>query len=145
MRVYYLVGRWPLCWSGQHYTDMSSGPIGRGLDVVRRLCGLRRWTETGMGTMQRLVRISAVSPQQGFRVLITFTDGSKREVDLEPYLRGPIFEPLRNDRALFMAVQVDPVLRTLVWPNGADIDPDVLYHGWRPAGWPETLVTGTDS
>ena len=94
--------------------------------------------------MTRLVRIAAVTPLNGFRVRVEFTDSSVREVDLEPYLRGPIFEPLRRDRELFAAVRVDPELRTLVWPNGADIDPDVLYHGRRPASWAANAATGTE-
>src|SRR5581483_4533549 len=32
------------------------------------------------------------APFEGFRVRLGFTDGSEREVDLTPYLRGPIFE-----------------------------------------------------
>jgi hypothetical protein len=55
-------------------------------------------------------------------------------LDLEPYLRGPIFEPIRGDPAFFRTVRVDPELGTIVWPNGADIDPDVLYHN-RPPAW----------
>ncbi len=94
--------------------------------------------------MTALVRIRAVTPVSGFRVRIGFTDGSEREIDLEPYLRGPIFEPLRRDPALFAAVSVDPELRTVVWPNGADIDPDVLYHGRQPAAWAEAARTGTE-
>jgi len=39
------------------------------------------------------------------------------------------------DPALFRQVQVDRELGTIVWPNGADIDPDVLYHGRTPAAW----------
>jgi hypothetical protein len=37
--------------------------------------------------------------------------------------------------ALFRQVTVDPQLGTIVWPNGADVDPDVLYHGRTPAAW----------
>ena len=55
-------------------------------------------------------------------------DGQERDVDLLPFLRGPVFEPLIRDSALFERVRVDPELGTIVWPNGADIDPDVLHE-----------------
>jgi hypothetical protein len=82
-----------------------------------------------------LVRIHAVTPLDGFRVRLVFTDDSARVVDLAPYLRGPVFAPLLDDPQLFRAVRVDPQLGTIVWPNGADVDPDVLYHGRTPAAW----------
>ena len=47
--------------------------------------------------MKRLVRVRSVTPLTGFSVRLEFTDGTAREVDLEKYLRGPIFEPLRTD------------------------------------------------
>ena len=50
-----------------------------------------------------------------------------REIDLEAELWGPMFEPLRDDPELFRQVHVDEELGTIVWPNGADFDPDVLY------------------
>ncbi len=81
--------------------------------------------------MTQLVRIQRVEPQADFIVNIYFTDGSKRKVDLEPYLRGPVFEPLRNDPSLFRSMRVEE--GTIAWPNGADIDPDVLYYGLTPA------------
>jgi hypothetical protein len=43
-----------------------------------------------------------------------------------------VFEPLRRDPELFRRVRVDHELGTVVWPNGADLDPDVL-HGDYPA------------
>jgi Protein of unknown function (DUF2442) len=54
-------------------------------------------------------------------------DGTVREVDLEDELWGPVFEPLRRDPQLFRQVSVDEELATIVWPNGADMDPDVLH------------------
>ena len=76
-----------------------------------------------------LVRVQAVTPLEGFRVRLVFTDGSERVVDLEPYLRGPIFAPLAAGPDLFRQVTVDPRLGTIVWPNGADFDPATL-HDW---------------
>jgi hypothetical protein len=82
-----------------------------------------------------VVRVHAVTPLEGFTVRLAFTDGTERVVDLEPYLRGPVFEPLKQDLDLFRAVQVDSELGTIVWPNGADICPDVLYESLTPAAW----------
>jgi Protein of unknown function (DUF2442) len=84
-----------------------------------------------------MVRIKSVEPLSGFRVRLGFTNGTSKEVDLEPYLRGPVFDPIRTDPETFRAVSVDHRAGTVVWPNGADIDPDVLYLGLKPA-WMET-------
>ena len=84
----------------------------------------------------RMIRVRSVTPLAGFRVKLVFTDGSDREIDLEPYLQGPIFESIRNDREVFRGVKVDERAGTIVWDNGADIDPDVLYEGLMPA-WME--------
>ena len=86
--------------------------------------------------MPRPVRIRAVTPLEGFKVHLEFTDNTTREIDLEPYLHGPIFEPIRHDPHFFRSVKVDPHMGTVVWENGADIDPDVLYKGLTPA-WME--------
>jgi hypothetical protein len=85
---------------------------------------------------EEMVRVKDVEVLDGFKVNLTFTNGSKKVVDLEKFLWGPIFEPIREDRELFQAVRVDEEAGTIVWPNGADIDPDVLYLGLKPA-WME--------
>jgi len=81
--------------------------------------------------MSQLIRVKTVKPLQQFRADVLFTDGSRREIDLEPYLQGPIFEKIRSDTEFFREMRVDG--GTIAWPNGADIDPDVLYFGLRPA------------
>jgi len=81
----------------------------------------------------KLVRIQSVKPLRDFVVSIKFTDGTNREIDLEPFLRGKVFESLRKDREAFRAMKVDERMGTIFWENGADIDPDVLYHGLKPA------------
>lgn len=87
-----------------------------------------------MERIGRLVRVRAVQPLDGYRVLLEFEDGTKRIVDLGIYLRGPVFDAIRHDPATFRALKVEH--GTIVWPNGADIDPDVLYYGLKPA-WME--------
>jgi hypothetical protein len=86
--------------------------------------------------LNQLVRIQSVEVLHGFWVRLQFTDGTTREVNLDPYLYGPVFEPIRNDPTVFRSVKVDQRMGTIVWENGADIDPDVLYHNLKPA-WME--------
>lgn len=86
--------------------------------------------------LERLVRVKSVEVMGGFWVRLEFTDGTRKEIDLEPYLHGPIFEPIRDDPLVFRSVKVDSRMGTLIWDNGADIDPDVLYYGLKPA-WME--------
>ena len=77
------------------------------------------------------VRVQSVEPREGFNVDVHFTDGSQREINLAPYLQGPIFEPIRSDPSLFRSMLLEE--GAITWPNGADIDPDVLYYGLMPA------------
>jgi hypothetical protein len=86
---------------------------------------------------EELVRVKQVEVLSGFNVRLTFTDGTTRVIDLDFYLRGPVFEPIRSEPGVFGKVRVDPEAGTIVWPNGADLDPDVLYLGLNPA-WMET-------
>jgi hypothetical protein len=53
-----------------------------------------------------MVRIRSVQPLDAFRVRLEFIDGTQREADLEPYLHGPIFEPIRNDPHMFRSVHL---------------------------------------
>ncbi len=80
-----------------------------------------------------MIRARSVRVLERFEVRLVFSDGSEKTVDLAPFLQGPIFDPLRKDPSRFREVRVDPELGTIVWPNGADVCPDVLYHGRVPA------------
>ncbi|HET8527469.1 MAG TPA: DUF2442 domain-containing protein [Gaiellaceae bacterium] len=65
-------------------------------------------------------------PLDPYVVRVVFVDGEVRDVDIEPLLGGSVFAALR-DPVLFAQVEVDDFAETIVWPNGADLDPDVLY------------------
>ena len=88
-----------------------------------------------MSDRRLLARITAVEPLDGFRLRLTFTDGLVREVDLSSDLWGSMAEPLQ-DPAYFRQVRVDPELGTVVWPNGYDLDPDVLHGDHEAVGRP---------
>ena len=77
--------------------------------------------------LHRIVSFTIVGDH---RMRVEFDDATQQSVDFEPILFGPIFGPLR-DHARFSEVELDPDFGALVWPNGADIDPMVLYD------WPE--------
>ncbi|MAT97014.1 MAG: molybdopterin-guanine dinucleotide biosynthesis protein MobA [Anaerolineaceae bacterium] len=87
-----------------------------------------------MTQLGKRVRVEKAEPLVEFRMRVFFEDGTVKEIDLEKYLRGPIFEPVRKNRAVFQNVQIEG--GTIAWPNGADIDPDVLYYDLTPA-WME--------
>ncbi len=77
-----------------------------------------------------LLRIKHVVPLEGFRLRLTLTNGAVIERDVAPLLVGPVFEPIRQDMALFR--QARPDAGTVVWPNGADLCPDTLIWGGAP-------------
>ena len=61
----------------------------------------------------------------------------KKEIDLEKFLRGEIFEPIRKNLEVFRSVKV--IGGTIGWENGADIDPDVLHYNLKPAWMEEEM------
>jgi len=62
-----------------------------------------------------------------YKIQLAFEDGTEKAVDLQPYLEGEIFEPLK-DPSYFQQFTVHPELATLVWENGADYSPAFLYE-----------------
>lgn len=74
--------------------------------------------------------ITAVEHLGGHRLRLTFADGLVGDVDLSDRFEhpvGPMFERLK-DVDYFAKVEVDAELGTVVWPNGADLAPDVLHE-----------------
>ncbi len=81
-----------------------------------------------------MVEVTDVSIVENRSVHLLFSDGCERTVDLTPFLWGPMFEDIARDDATFAQVRADPQRGTIAWPNGADIDPDVL-HGDDEPSW----------
>ena len=85
-----------------------------------------------------MVDITDVQIVKGRTVRLAFSDGSERTVDLTPHLWGPVLGEIGADDELFRQVRVDPTSGTIGWPNGADLDPDVLHGDFTPASQPQT-------
>jgi len=74
-----------------------------------------------------LKNIVYVKPLENYRLFLRFEDGVEGEVDLANSIRfDGVFELLKAHN-YFIKVFVNSEIGTICWPNGADLDPDVLY------------------
>ena len=92
-----------------------------------------------MEQLEKLIRVRRVEIVEGLTVRIEFEDSTVRLLDLATFMHGPIFDELLQDSELFKQITVEH--GTIAWPNGADIDPDVLYYGLPPASVGEADLT----
>lgn len=72
-----------------------------------------------------MLNVTAVRYISGHRLWLRFNDDSQGEIDLCDHLDGEMFEPLK-DPVFFARVKLDPEIRTVAWPNGADFAPEFL-------------------
>ncbi|MCA9991055.1 MAG: DUF2442 domain-containing protein [Anaerolineales bacterium] len=79
-------------------------------------------------TNPQIFRVTAFEIVDEYTLHLTFNDQSEQIIDFEPILLGPVFSALKK-RQLFNQVALDKDFGTLIWPNGADIEPNVL-HDW---------------
>ncbi len=91
-------------------------------------------------------RIVDVKPVEGYRLQLQFDDGAQGVVDIRELVPfDGVFAPL-EDQAYFRQVRVEPDFGAIYWPDGADLDPDVLHavvtgkpvpmapaHSWAPS------------
>ena len=80
--------------------------------------------------MHAVYRVVAVEVVGAHTLRVAFDDGTDAVIDFSPVLKGTLYGPLR-DAELFAQVAIDPEVHTVVWPNGADFDPETLYN------WPK--------
>jgi len=73
--------------------------------------------------MTALIRVTGAEYVSGYRLRLKFSDGDERTVDFSPWLRGRVFQPLREPRE-FKKFFVSG--GTVCWPNGADVAPETL-------------------
>lgn len=76
--------------------------------------------------MKVMERVTACEAREGYRLWLRFTDGAEGVVDLSALVGVGVFDSWR-DPAEFRKVALDPVAKTVCWPGGIDLDPDVLY------------------
>ena len=80
--------------------------------------------------------VTAVKPLEGSVLLVSFEDGVQGEIDVADIVSFVgLFEELQ-DRAFFEKVSVNEELGCVCWPNGADLDSDVLYSASTGASLP---------
>ena len=77
-----------------------------------------------------IYRVTAFEKVSSYTLKVSFDDGHSRTIDFEPVLKGELYGPLR-DESVFDRVTIEPEVHMLVWPNGADFDPETLQD------WPE--------
>jgi hypothetical protein len=95
-----------------------------------------------MKTRYQIPHVQAVEVPRPHVMRLTFDDGLVRELEfLTGGHEGTVFEAL-DDPGFFARVTVDPVSRTVVWPNGVDLDPAVLHGDFEPAGIPHFREVG---
>lgn len=74
-------------------------------------------------------KLTSIEYLDGYVIRATLEDGTTKELDFEPHLWGPVFEPLK-DLDVFRSGRIDPDAQTVVWPNGADVAPEVWSLGF---------------
>lgn len=68
--------------------------------------------------------VKEVIPSNNYQLVLTFENGEKRRLDMQPYLDNGIFKELK-DISIFNTVKIS--FDTIEWDNEADLDPEFLY------------------
>jgi hypothetical protein len=75
-----------------------------------------------------LYQVRTVEVVGPYTLRVQFTDNTEQVINFRPVLAGELYGPLL-DQNIFNQVSIDPEVKTLVWPNGADFNPATL-HDW---------------
>jgi hypothetical protein len=70
-------------------------------------------------------RVKDVKALPMHKLMLTFTNGEKKEFDMTPYLDKGVFRKLKDENE-FGVVKV--FMGSVVWRDGQDLCPDTLYE-----------------
>ena len=68
--------------------------------------------------------VKKVKPLTDYKLELTFENKEVKIFDVKPYLNTGLFRTLKDEN-FFRMVRVS--YDTVEWPNGIDLDPEVLY------------------
>jgi hypothetical protein len=77
--------------------------------------------------IHQIYRVRSFKIIAPYTLHVQFDDDTEQTINFEPILDGELYGPLRS-LSLFNQVRIDPEAHTLVWPNGADFDPETLRN-----------------
>ncbi|GHU31922.1 molybdopterin-guanine dinucleotide biosynthesis protein MobA [Spirochaetia bacterium] len=69
--------------------------------------------------------VNKVQPLYDYKLELTFENNEIKIFDVKPYLDTGVFKTLKDEN-FFKRVKVS--YDTIEWPNGIDLDPEVLYE-----------------
>ena len=76
------------------------------------------------------VSVNKVQALNDYKLELTFENNETKIFDVKPYLDTGLFKTLKDEK-LFKRVTVS--YDTIKWPNGVDLDPEVLYEKSKAA------------
>jgi hypothetical protein len=72
---------------------------------------------------EEIIEITSVEPLENYKLRVTLSNGRRGIFDVSQFIDEGVFLEL-NDPGYFRRVYID--YGTLVWPNGQDIDPEII-------------------
>jgi hypothetical protein len=86
-----------------------------------------------------------VTPLPEYHLRLRFEDGVEGVIDVASLVTfSGVFDPLK-DQAYFETVSLNPEIGTICWPNGADLDPEVLYSVISGEALPNSISVSLNS
>ncbi len=69
-------------------------------------------------------KVTNVEPTNDFQLIVTFSNGEKKKMDISPYLEKGVFRELKD---LSYFKRVDVFFGSVAWPHEQDLSYDTLY------------------